>query len=79
MADSSTATFAETPLVVCCNVVVGVEVLVVVVVFVVVVVGGVTNWKGREMDLRRLFLRKKSKSQKGGHSLANISQIVFIF
>ena len=28
MADSSKATFAETPLIVCCNVVVGVEVLV---------------------------------------------------
>ena len=39
MADSSRATFAETPLVVCCNVVVAVEVLVVVVGGVV----GVTN------------------------------------
>ena len=40
MADSSRATFAETPLVVCCNVVVVVEVLVVVVVG---GVGGATN------------------------------------
>ena len=40
MADSSKATFAETPLIVCCNFVVGVEVLVVVV---IVVVAGVTN------------------------------------
>ena len=47
MADSSRrANFAETPLVVCCNVVSGVDVEVLVVVVVVilrVVVGGVTN------------------------------------
>ena len=66
MADSSSATSAKVTLVVCCNVVVGVEVLVVVVVFVVVVVGGVTNWKGREMDLRRLFLRKNRNHKREG-------------
>ena len=52
MADSPRATFEETPLVVSCNVV-------------VVVVGGVTNCKGRDMDLCRFFLKKKTKITKG--------------